>query len=166
VLVEAYADEFTPGAIKHYPKHLPRSSNPAYFQDMSVWAGDSGGQRRVRLTLPGMAGTIAQLRLSTRRTDSEPASTSAADRSAAYRWTTLRSRACARSRSSPSPLLTSHPPWPTPGRMLLRAISQAQVASCTFCKAASSDSSSAAVNSDLNRSSCFAIRALALRSVF
>ncbi len=62
VLVEAYADEFTTGPIKHYPKHLPRSRNPAYFQDMSVWAGDSGGQRRVRLTLPGMAGTIAQLR--------------------------------------------------------------------------------------------------------
>ena len=62
VLVEAYADEFTTGPIKHYPKHLPRSSNPAYFQDMSVWAGDSGGPRRVRMTLPGMAGTIAQLR--------------------------------------------------------------------------------------------------------
>ena len=46
VLVEAYADEFTTGSIKHYPKHLPRSSNPAYFQDMSVWPGDrrtSGG---------------------------------------------------------------------------------------------------------------------------
>ena len=60
--VEAYADDFTTGAINHYPKHLPRSSNPAYFQDMSVWAGDSGGSRHVRMTLPGMAGTIAQLR--------------------------------------------------------------------------------------------------------
>ena len=27
-----------------------------------MWAGDSGGQRHVRLRLPGMAGTIAQLR--------------------------------------------------------------------------------------------------------
>lgn len=62
VLVEAFADEFTTGAIKHYPKHFPRSSNAAYFQDMSAWAGDSLGAKRVRMKLPGMAGTIAQLR--------------------------------------------------------------------------------------------------------
>lgn len=62
VLVEAYADEFRTGPIKHYPKHFPRSGNPSYFEDMSAWAGDSGGVRRVRMTLPGMAGTVAQLR--------------------------------------------------------------------------------------------------------
>ena len=62
VLVEAYADEFTTDGFKHFPKHLPRSSNPAYFQDMSVWAGDSEGAQHVRLRLPGMAGTTAQLR--------------------------------------------------------------------------------------------------------
>ena len=42
VLVEAYADEFTTGSIKHYPRHFPRSGSTAYFQDMSAWAGDSG----------------------------------------------------------------------------------------------------------------------------
>ena len=62
VLVEAYADEFTTDGFKHFPKHLPRSSNPAYFQDMSVWAGDSNGAQHVRLRLPGMAGTTAQMR--------------------------------------------------------------------------------------------------------
>ena len=62
VLVEAFADEFTTDGFKHFPKHLPRSGNPAYFQDMSVWAGDSEGAQHVRLRLPGMAGTTAQLR--------------------------------------------------------------------------------------------------------
>lgn len=62
VLAEAFAAEFTTGEIQHYPKHLPRSSNTAYFEDMSVWAGDSGGLKHVRLRLPGMAGSAAQLR--------------------------------------------------------------------------------------------------------
>jgi hypothetical protein len=53
VLAEAFEEEFTTGPIKHYPKHLPRSGDPAYFQNMSVWAGDSGGVRRVRMKLPG-----------------------------------------------------------------------------------------------------------------
>ncbi len=62
VLAEAYADEFTTGAIKHFPKHLPRNNSTAYFQDMSVWAGKSAGPQHVRLRLPGMAGTTSQLR--------------------------------------------------------------------------------------------------------
>jgi hypothetical protein len=62
VLAEAFEEEFTTGDINHYPKHLPRSSNPAYFEDMSVWAGQSNGRRHVRLRLPGMAGSTAQLR--------------------------------------------------------------------------------------------------------
>jgi hypothetical protein len=62
VLVEAFADEITTGEQQHFPKHLPRSQSAAYFQDMSVWAGDSQGPQRVRLRLPGMAGTTAQLR--------------------------------------------------------------------------------------------------------
>jgi hypothetical protein len=62
VLIEAFADEFTTGSFFHYPKHFPRSGNPAYFEDMSAWAGDSGGFRHVRLRLPGMAGSTAQLR--------------------------------------------------------------------------------------------------------
>lgn len=62
VLVEAFEDEFTTGAIQHYPRHFPRSSNTSYFEDMSAWAGSSGGVQHVRLRLPGMKGTTAQLR--------------------------------------------------------------------------------------------------------
>jgi len=62
VLAEAFDDEFTTGGAKHFPKHLPRNNNPAYFQDMSVWAGSSDGAKHVHLRLPGMAGTTAQLR--------------------------------------------------------------------------------------------------------
>ncbi|HEX5935319.1 MAG TPA: hypothetical protein VFY63_14245 [Pseudorhizobium sp.] len=62
VLAEAFADGFTTGNIAHYPKHLPRSGDPDYFEDMSVWAGVSGGARRVRLRLPGMQNSVAQLR--------------------------------------------------------------------------------------------------------
>jgi hypothetical protein len=59
--VEAFADEFTTGSFFHFPKHLPRGGAP-YFEDMSVWAGESKGFKRVHLRLPGMAGTTAQLR--------------------------------------------------------------------------------------------------------
>jgi hypothetical protein len=62
VLVEAFEDEFTTGSFEHFPKHFPRSSNPAYFEDMSAWAGDSGGVKHVRMRLPGMAGSRVQLR--------------------------------------------------------------------------------------------------------
>jgi hypothetical protein len=62
VLVEAFEQEFTTGPIKHYPKHLPRNSDPSYFEDMSAWAGSSGEARRVRMKLPGMAGSIVQFR--------------------------------------------------------------------------------------------------------
>src|SRR6185436_18341615 len=36
-LVEAFEDEFTTGSFEHYPKHFPRNSSAAYFQDMSAW---------------------------------------------------------------------------------------------------------------------------------
>jgi hypothetical protein len=62
VLAEAFEDEFTTGSLFHYPKHFPRGNNPAYFEDMSAWAGDSRGFKHVRLRLPGMAGGTAQLR--------------------------------------------------------------------------------------------------------
>ncbi len=62
VLAEAFADQFTTGNAFHYPKHFPRSNDPAYFEDMSAWAGDSRGVQHVRLRLPGMAGTSFQLR--------------------------------------------------------------------------------------------------------
>jgi hypothetical protein len=62
VLVEAYEDELTTDGFKHFPKHLPRNNNPAYLQDMSVWAGDSQGAKHVHMRLPGMAATVAQLR--------------------------------------------------------------------------------------------------------
>src|SRR4029078_6793144 len=62
VLAEAFDDAFTTDGFKHYPKHFPRSNNAAYFEDMSAWAGDSGGRKHVRLRLPGMCGPTAQLR--------------------------------------------------------------------------------------------------------
>jgi hypothetical protein len=62
VLAEAFADEIVTDGAEHYPKHLPRSSNTSYFEDMSAWAGDSGGIKHVRMRLPGMQGSTAQLR--------------------------------------------------------------------------------------------------------
>jgi hypothetical protein len=62
VLAEAFASDFTTGSLFHYPKHLPRSGNPFYFEDMSVWAGDSGGLQHVKIRLNGLAGTMIQLR--------------------------------------------------------------------------------------------------------
>jgi hypothetical protein len=62
VLVDAFADEFTTGALQGFPKHFPRSSNPNYFADMAAWAGDSHGVQHVHMRLPGMAGSTAQLR--------------------------------------------------------------------------------------------------------
>jgi hypothetical protein len=62
VQVEAFQDEFTTGALQGFVKHLPRNSNANYFQDMSVWAGDSQGVKHVHMRLPGMAGSTAQLR--------------------------------------------------------------------------------------------------------
>ncbi len=88
VLVEAFADEFTTDGFKHFPKHLPRNGNPAYLQDMSVWAGDSEGAQHVRLRLPGMAGTTAQLRFEFTQDGSAPAWTWAEDRSAVCPSTT------------------------------------------------------------------------------
>jgi len=62
VLAEAFAQEFTTGASKHYPKHFPRNFDPAYFEDMSAWAGASNGIRHVHIELPGMARSTFQLR--------------------------------------------------------------------------------------------------------
>jgi hypothetical protein len=62
VLAEAFEQEFTTGAIEHYPKHLPRSDDPNYFEDMSAWAGFSHGLQHVRMRLPGVAGSQIQLR--------------------------------------------------------------------------------------------------------
>ncbi len=62
VMVEAFEDEFTTDGFFHYPKHLPRNSNPAYFEDVSAWAGESHGFKHVHLRLPGMTGSSVQLR--------------------------------------------------------------------------------------------------------
>ncbi len=62
VLVEAFQDQFTTGSFEGFPKHFPRNSNSAYFQDMAAWAGFSNGVKHVHLRLPGMAGTTSQLR--------------------------------------------------------------------------------------------------------
>jgi hypothetical protein len=61
-LAEAFAESITTGNIFHFPKHLPRDGSSAYFQDMSVWGGYSGGWQHVRMKLPGMAGSTIQLR--------------------------------------------------------------------------------------------------------
>jgi hypothetical protein len=64
ILAEAVGREFSTGDIEHYPRHLIRNSNnPNYFENMSVWAGSSAGtSRKVRLTVPGVAGRAVQLR--------------------------------------------------------------------------------------------------------
>lgn len=62
VLAEAFEEEFTTGNLQHYPKHFPRNSDPSYFEDMSVWGGDSNGTQHVHMKFPGMAGSVAQLR--------------------------------------------------------------------------------------------------------
>jgi len=62
VVVDAFASKFKTGDADGYPKHMPRSQSSAYFQDMSAWAGDSGGMKHVKLRLPGMAGSTVQLR--------------------------------------------------------------------------------------------------------
>ena len=65
VFVEAFAEVISTGGptgFLHYPKHAPRSGNPNYFQDISMWAGDSQGFKHVFMRLPGMEGTTVQLR--------------------------------------------------------------------------------------------------------
>ncbi len=61
-LVEAYAESLTTGSFFHFPKHLPRFTNSAYFEDMSVWSGDSGGFKHVSMRINGMQGSTIQLR--------------------------------------------------------------------------------------------------------
>jgi len=64
VLAEAFEQTFTTGNANHYPKHMPRNSDPNYFPngDMSMWSGDSLGFQHVKMRLVGMEGTTAQLR--------------------------------------------------------------------------------------------------------
>jgi hypothetical protein len=62
VLAEAFEQEFTTDGFQHYPRHLPRSGNPNYFEDMSAWSGFSNGSQHVRMRMPGMAGSRMQLR--------------------------------------------------------------------------------------------------------
>jgi uncharacterized repeat protein (TIGR01451 family) len=61
VMAEAFDEDFTTGSLKHYPKHFPRSNNPAYFQDLSAWAGASAGLSHVHMKLRGMAGRSIRL---------------------------------------------------------------------------------------------------------
>jgi hypothetical protein len=62
-LAEASADYIKTGSILHYPRHLPRSNDTSYFQDMSVWAGDSGNAFvRVATKFSGMEGRSVQPR--------------------------------------------------------------------------------------------------------
>lgn len=64
VLTEAFAKSIKTGTMNHFPKHLPRDNSAPYFQDMSVWAGDSGGVVHVTKVFraAGMSGRNIQLR--------------------------------------------------------------------------------------------------------
>ncbi len=64
VLAEAFAKSIKTGSINHFPKHLPRDNSAPYFQDMSVWAGDSAGVQHVSMVFraTGMTGRSIQLR--------------------------------------------------------------------------------------------------------
>ena len=78
VFAEAFEESFTTGTFDFYPKHLPRNGNTRYFQDISAWAGSSGGShfdsglglflhnppvaQHVHMKLPGMDAVSAQLR--------------------------------------------------------------------------------------------------------
>jgi len=62
VLAEAFSYDFTTGGVAGYPKHFPRNSSTAYFEDMSAWSGYSNGWKHVSMKLPGMAGKTFQLR--------------------------------------------------------------------------------------------------------
>lgn len=64
VLAEAIAEQFTTGSSNGYPKHLPRSNDTRYFQDMAVWAGFSNGYQHVSMKFPGagFVGRSIQLR--------------------------------------------------------------------------------------------------------
>ena len=62
VHVEAFAESIQTGKISHFPRHFPRGSNPAYFEDQSNWGGFSNGFQHVSMRLPGMAGSTVQLR--------------------------------------------------------------------------------------------------------
>src|SRR4029077_17846165 len=53
-------EEFTTGGAPFYPKKFVRSSNS--LNTLSAWAGDSNGFKHVHLKLPGMAGSVVQLR--------------------------------------------------------------------------------------------------------
>jgi uncharacterized repeat protein (TIGR01451 family) len=41
VIAEAFAQKINTAGIDHFPAHLVRSNDPAYFADMSVWSDDS-----------------------------------------------------------------------------------------------------------------------------
>ncbi len=73
VLAEAFEEELFTGNLEHFPRHLPRNSSTAYFQDMSVWGGFSNGFQHVHMKFPGtslasvasgesLAGSSIQLR--------------------------------------------------------------------------------------------------------
>jgi hypothetical protein len=62
VYSDAYAETLTTGSLLGYPKHLADDRTAAYFGDTSAWAGTSGGFQHVTITLPGMAGSMVQLR--------------------------------------------------------------------------------------------------------
>jgi uncharacterized repeat protein (TIGR01451 family)/MYXO-CTERM domain-containing protein len=63
IQAEGFAESITTGAVNHMPKHLVRSSDPAYFQDVSVWSGKSNGLVHVAMKLPGEGMTGRQIQV-------------------------------------------------------------------------------------------------------
>jgi hypothetical protein len=58
----ALDEYFNTGSAPYYPRHAPRSSSTAYFQDISMWSGFSNGFKHVSMLFDGMAGDTVQLR--------------------------------------------------------------------------------------------------------
>jgi hypothetical protein len=63
VLAEAFAASIDTAGSNHYPRHLPRSSDTNYFEDMSVWSGFSDGTQHVKMRFPGSGTTGRTLQL-------------------------------------------------------------------------------------------------------
>jgi hypothetical protein len=128
VLAEAFAEQLNTGSIEGFPKHLPRSNNANYFEDMSVWAGYSAGLVHVSMKFPGagMAGRSVQLRFEytqdasgTCTNSGFPSPCGVAIDNVLLRYATLGTQFVAN--SSTTSLTTDHNPWPTGQTLTLTA---------------------------------------------
>ena len=62
VLVEAYRGRAHDERHQAFPEALPRNNDPAYLQECLCGRATRRACKHVRMRLPGMAGTVAQLR--------------------------------------------------------------------------------------------------------